>query len=97
MATGVNGRSGAPAAGDEARRRLYDAAVEAFAAKGVHGTTTRDISTAAQMSPAALYVHHRSKEELLHLISLTGHTDVLELCRAAVAAHDEPLDQLQQF
>ena len=48
------------------------AAVEAFAAKGFHGTTTRDISTAAGMSPAALYVHHRSKEELLYELSRLG-------------------------
>ena len=55
----------------DARTRLARAAVDAFATKGFHGTTTRDISIAAGMSPAALYVHHRSKEELLFLIAIS--------------------------
>ena len=57
----------------DARDRLLEAAVDSFAARGFHGTTTRDIAAAAGMSPAALYVHHRSKEDLLHLIARTGH------------------------
>ena len=66
----------------DARTRLARAAVEAFAARGFHGTTTRDISTAAGMSPAALYVHHRSKEELLFELSRVGHERVLAMVRA---------------
>ena len=38
--------------------RLLEAAVAAFADRGFHGTTTRDIATAAGLSPAAVYVHH---------------------------------------
>ncbi|MBB6628769.1 TetR family transcriptional regulator [Nocardioides sp. KIGAM211] len=83
----------APAA-DDARSRLLAAAVAAFAAKGFHGTTTRDIAAAAGMSPAALYVHHRSKEELLHLISRAGHDATLALSEAAVASSDDPVEQL---
>ncbi len=84
--------TGAPAG--DARSRLFEAAVEAFAAKGFHGTTTRDIASAAGMSPAALYVHHRSKEELLHQISRAGHDRVLALVREAVAGADGPERQL---
>jgi AcrR family transcriptional regulator len=80
--------------GPDARTRLARAAVEAFAARGFHGTTTRDISTAAGMSPAALYVHHRSKEELLHELSRNGHQRVLAMVRASVAATDDPVQQL---
>ena len=79
----------------DARERLLAAAVEAFAAKGFHGTTTRDIAAAAGMSPAALYVHHRSKEDLLHLISRAGHERTLELVREAVASSDDPVEQLR--
>lgn len=78
----------------DARDRLVAAAVEAFAAKGFHGTTTRDIASAAGMSPAALYVHHRSKEDLLYLISRSGHEDTLRLVREAVAASEDPVEQL---
>ena len=70
------------------------AAVESFAAKGFHGTTTRDIASGAGMSPAALYVHHRSKEELLYQISRAGHDRTLALVREAVASSSDPRDQV---
>jgi AcrR family transcriptional regulator len=78
----------------DARDRLLAAAVEAFAAKGFHGTTTRDVASAAGMSPAALYVHHRSKEDLLYLISRSGHEATLELVRESLAASQDPVEQL---
>ncbi|HET6625096.1 MAG TPA: TetR family transcriptional regulator [Nocardioidaceae bacterium] len=81
-------------AATDARARLVAAAVEAFAAKGFHGTTTRDIAAAAGMSPAALYVHHRSKEDLLYLISRTGHETTLALVRNGVAASADPVQQV---
>jgi AcrR family transcriptional regulator len=81
----------------DARARLLAAAIEAFSAKGFHGTTTRDIAAAAGMSPAALYVHHRSKEELLHLISREGHDRTLSLCEAAVAAGGSSVERLDRL
>ena len=78
----------------DARSRLVAAAVESFAAKGFHGTTTRDIASAAGMSPAALYVHHKSKEDLLYLISRTGHERTLQLVQDAVASSSAPVEQL---
>ncbi|WP_048556088.1 TetR/AcrR family transcriptional regulator [Nostocoides japonicum] len=77
------------------RARLMDAAREAFAAKGFHATTTRDIAAAAGMSPAALYIHHKSKEELLYLISKAGHELVLQLVRDAVASSSDRVEQLR--
>ena len=78
----------------DARTRLGLAAVQAFGDRGFHGTTTRDISTAAGMSPAALYVHHRSKEELLFELAEVGHLRVLDLVTAAAATSDDPVEQL---
>ena len=77
------------------RNRLLEAAVAAFSEKGFHGTTTRDIASGAGMSPAALYVHHRSKEELLHLIAADGHRRVLDLARRTVASASGPTAQLE--
>ncbi|MEV0336959.1 TetR/AcrR family transcriptional regulator [Nocardia sp. NPDC050717] len=76
--------------GDSTRARLLEAAIEAFAEKGFNGTTTRDIAGAAGMSPAAVYVHHKSKEELLYLISRSGHDETLELILNAAASSDDP-------
>lgn len=75
---------------DATRARLLGAAIAAFAEKGFHGTSTRDVAAAAGMSPAALYVHHRSKEELLYLIARSGHEDTLRLVRDAVRSSDDP-------
>ncbi len=57
--------------------RVRNAAVEAFAELGFHGTTTRQIAARAGMSPAGVYVHFVSKEELLFDISRLGHEVVL--------------------
>ncbi|OON82331.1 TetR/AcrR family transcriptional regulator [Streptomyces tsukubensis] len=67
----------------DAARRLLVAAVDAFAERGYHATTTRDIASRAGMSPAALYIHYRTKEELLHRISGVGHEKALSVLSAA--------------
>ncbi|MEU9759462.1 TetR/AcrR family transcriptional regulator [Streptomyces sp. NPDC047985] len=67
----------------EAARRLLVAAVDAFAERGYHATTTRDIAGRAGMSPAALYIHYKTKEELLHRISRIGHDRALSVLEAA--------------
>jgi AcrR family transcriptional regulator len=85
-----------PSRADTTRARLLAAAVKAFADKGFHGTTTRDIAAAAGMSPAALYVHHRSKEELLYLIARTGHEHTLVLLREGIASSDDPVEQMRR-
>lgn len=97
----THGTAAAPsvrgARADDARRRLIEAGIEAFAAKGFHGTTTRDIAAAAGMSPAALYVHYRSKEELLYQISKTGHERTLGLVRECAAVSPDPVEQLTEL
>lgn len=78
----------------EAARRLLVAAVEAFAERGYHATTTRDIIGRAGMSPAALYIHYKTKEELLHRISRIGHDRALSLLDAAADGDGRPADRL---
>lgn len=67
----------------DAARRLVVAAVEAFAERGYHATTTRDIAGRAGMSPAALYIHYKTKEELLYQISKVGHLRSLAMLSEA--------------
>ncbi|MEJ8634011.1 MULTISPECIES: TetR/AcrR family transcriptional regulator [Streptomyces] len=78
----------------EAARKLLVAAVEAFAERGYHATTTRDIAGRAGMSPAALYIHYKTKEELLHRISRIGHDRALEVLSAASARGTTPGERL---
>ena len=83
------------AARPAAVERLLDAASHAFAEKGFHATTTRDIAARAGMSPAAVYVHFATKEALLYELSLVGHRAALDVVRAAVdRAGNDPSAQL---
>ncbi|ONI70250.1 TetR family transcriptional regulator [Actinosynnema sp. ALI-1.44] len=79
----------------DAARRLMYAAVESFAKVGFHGTTTRDIATAAGMSPAALYVHFSSKAALLFAISRDGHERTLEMVQRVAGTDGSPVDRVR--
>ncbi|CRK49919.1 Transcriptional regulator [Rhodococcus sp. RD6.2] len=70
----------------KAAARIRVAAAEAFAENGYGGTTTRDIAARLGLSPAAMYPHYKSKEELLFAISYEGHLKCVELLTEA----DEP-------
>jgi AcrR family transcriptional regulator len=74
---------------DRVARALLDAAVRCFAIGGYHATTTRDISTGAGLSPAAMYVHFPAKELVLYEIIRTGHE------RALSEIQDPAIDQAQ--
>lgn len=78
----------------DAARRLLVAAVDAFAERGYHATTTRDIAGRAGMSPAALYIHYKTKEELLHRISRIGHDKALEILTVAADGPGSAADRL---
>src|SRR3954453_7878092 len=69
----------------DTRRRIVDAAVAAFAARGFHATTTRDIALAAGLSPAGMYVHYPSKAAVLAQVSLLGHRAARRLVETALA------------
>jgi AcrR family transcriptional regulator len=76
-------------------RRLIEAATEAFAERGYHATTTRDIATRVGMSPAALYVHFPSKVALLAQISRLGHEAAAELVDGAIDGAADPVSALR--
>ncbi|MDT0379284.1 TetR/AcrR family transcriptional regulator [Streptomyces sp. DSM 42041] len=78
----------------DAARRLLLGAVDAFAERGFHATTTRDIAGRAGMSPAALYIHYRTKEELLYQISRVGHERSVVILQEAAAVEGGVADRL---
>lgn len=81
----------------DAARRLVGAAVNSFASIGYHATTTRDISTAAGMSPAALYVHFSSKEEILFLGSTIAHESALASVSNLIASTSDPAGRIREL
>lgn len=70
-------------------RRLLGAAVDSFAERGFHATTTRDIATRAGLSPAGLYVHYPSKSALLGHLSRVGHEAALRIVERTLALPGE--------
>jgi AcrR family transcriptional regulator len=75
-------------------RRVLLAALEIFSAHGYNASTTREIARRAGMSPAAVYVHYRSKADLLSAMSRTGHAAVLADVRESLVGVEDPVDRL---
>lgn len=78
-------------------RRLLLAALDSFSEHGYHAATTRDISLRANLSPAAVYVHYPSKEDLLYTLSKIGHSDALSTVEAALAGGGKPTERVRRF
>jgi AcrR family transcriptional regulator len=78
----------------ESSQRLLLAALQSFADRGFHGTTTRDVAKRAKMSPAALYSHYPSKAELLYQISRATHEAMLREMREVFAQEAKPVERL---
>jgi AcrR family transcriptional regulator len=81
----------------ESSRRLLISALDCFAVKGFAGASTREIAEGAGVSPAGLYVHYRSKSDLLFEISRIGHQRNWEDTEAALAAAQSPTKKLIVF
>lgn len=81
----------------ESSRLLLLAALDAFAARGFQGATTRDIATRAGMSPAAVYVHYRSKTDLLYEIIRIGHETLWTDVSEALDGFEAPPERLRAF
>jgi AcrR family transcriptional regulator len=75
--------------------RIMLAAADAFADKGFHATTTRDIASRAGLSPAGVYVHFASKEVLLFELSRRGHARARDLLVAAADQAATPTEALR--
>ncbi len=73
-----------------AARRLLLSAHQVFARKGYAAATTREIAAGAGMSPAAMYIHYRSKQDLLFHLSLLGHEACEQVLLTAVATAGDP-------
>ena len=75
--------------------RIMLAAADAFADRGFHATTTRDIASRAGLSPAGVYVHYSSKEVLLFELSRRGHARARDLLVAAADAAPDATEALR--
>ncbi|MFB8002604.1 TetR/AcrR family transcriptional regulator [Nocardia sp. NPDC056000] len=70
----------------ERRRRILDAAIECFAARGLHATTMADICRTAKLSPGAVYCWYASKEEIVDAVARERHDRERELLESALGS-----------
>lgn len=74
--------------------KILAAALDAFAQKGYHGTTTRQLAKRSGLSVPGIYHHYRSKQDILFDLMMVVIDELIERCRFALAeAGDNPLDQ----
>jgi len=81
----------------DAARRLLLAALDAFAQKGYFATTTREIAQEVGLSPAAVYVHFASKNEMLAEICRRGHAAILADLERALDEPGTPTERVRRF
>ena len=75
-------------------RRILLAAATAFAERGFHATTTRDIAAQAGLSSAALYFYFRSKEEVLYQIATSALDFTIEVAATEAKGPGTPGERL---
>lgn len=78
-------------------RRLLLAGVESFWRSGFHASSTRDIAKRAELSPAAVYVHFSTKEELLFTIIMTVAENLRDRLRTLAAQGGNPTELLSRL
>jgi TetR/AcrR family transcriptional regulator, cholesterol catabolism regulator len=84
-----------PISGTVVQRKLADAAIELFYARGAMATSVREITAACGLTPGALYNHFASKDHLVYVLVRDIHLQVNAMMAAARNdAGDDPADQL---
>lgn len=78
-------------------RRLLICALKLYSEVGFHGTTTREIAKRANMSPAAVYVHFKSKEEILFSIALAMSKAGIAVIHEAARRPGRPSERLYRM
>jgi TetR/AcrR family fatty acid metabolism transcriptional regulator len=86
-----------PENGPGKRDRILEGAVEAFAAKGFHRTTVRDVAQAAGVADGTIYLYFGSKNEILATIFETALERFWERGRAFLEQDEDPLGQLDRL
>ena len=77
-------------------RRLLEAAVVAFAERGYHGVSVRELTSAVGIKAGSFYAHFSSKEQLLAALMSLGHESHLAALRDAIlGAGPGATDQLR--
>ena len=81
--------------GPERRRRILDAAAEAFAARGYHATSVGQVAEAAGITKPVVYDHFRSKRELFVELLENTRDELLARGTEALGGDAPPVDRIR--
>jgi acetoacetyl-CoA synthetase len=70
---------------EQALPRILSAALQAFAERGYHGTTTRELAERTGLSVPGMYHHYRSKQDILVDLMMVIIDELIDRSRQAVA------------
>lgn len=80
--------------GPQTLPRVLQAALDAFAEQGYHGTSIRDIAARSGLSVPGVYHHYRSKQDILMALVVAVMDDLLARSREALeSANADPPSQ----
>ena len=82
---------------ENAEQRIYEAAVDLFAARGFAATGIRQIAEVVGVTTATLYYYARTKDDLLLQIMQSGLSELLDEARAAVASTLDPAVKIRSL
>ncbi|AKQ70301.1 regulatory protein, TetR [Myxococcus hansupus] len=78
------------------RRRILETALQLFASRGYHDTSIRDLATALELRPSALYAHFAAKDHVLAELVRIGHEAHFEALETAFRdAQPTPVAQVR--
>lgn len=78
-------------------RRFMIAAIRAFAQRGYHATTTREIAALSESSATGMYTYFSTKEDLFFRIASITHRHIVQQLQDAVAADSHPVEQMRRL
>ncbi|MGF1511703.1 MAG: TetR/AcrR family transcriptional regulator [Myxococcota bacterium] len=82
---------------EDKRRRIIDAAVQIFAAKGFFGSRVSEIADAAGVADGTIYLYFKSKDEILISLFEERMTEINRRFAAILAECPEPEERLRRY
>jgi len=82
---------------ERTRRKIIDAAVEVFADRGFVGARVSAIAKTAEVAEGTLYVHFKSKEDILVAVFREKMAVLLKELTELVALHDDPETKIRRY
>lgn len=82
---------------EETRKIITDAALKMFSMSGYEGTNMRMIANEAGISVGALYLYHKSKEELCFTLLKKLFNDFFKEIKSKIEGTDDPVEQVRIY